>query len=359
MNHIHYLAWTIACVAGITFAADTAKKPAEKVGETPAEKASPGGAAGELHSRICENYLQSKWDDLDKDLRAPAAEFASMTVAQKADVDYVRQVLAECRPAWWMECKAGKKLQIRPVLWNTRLNVMYDPNSANINFSGFGPDTLLTVGWKPSEVDNTAHAEHGFSKGELQTMSIWGALGMGQAWGTATSGAIGNDEKTRAHLSKYLAFRNNVSSIYYGTPRSRRWSFWLYLAAYMDKYSKMPEVECRKVIGSMLFAEVLANPAKYPSLTPPAKMPADKLDAKLADHYRLFVEKRSWTLAEDKAIREAVKAFANSNEKDVFKTGKVQLPNGLTHLLDSTAEDTPYREKREAWIKTHLEKASK
>ncbi len=336
----------------VAFGADTAKKSADK-------SASSGASVGDLYSRISDNYLQGKWDDLDKDLQSPASELSALTAQQKSDVDYIRQVLAECRPAWWTECKAGKKTQIRPILWSTRLNVMYDPNTNNVNFAGFGPTTLLTVGWKPDEVDNTAHAEHGFSKGELQTMSIWGGLGMGQAWVAATSATMSNDEKTRVHLSRYLAFRNNVSNVYYGTPRSRRWSFWLYLAAYMDKYAKMPEVECRKVIGSMLLAEVLANPARYPSFKLPAKMPTEKFDARLADHYRQFVEKHSWTVAEDKALREAFKAFAIANEKDVFKSCKVQLPNGQIHSLESTEDDAPLRVKREAWIKAQLDKAEK
>ena len=64
-----------------------------------------------------------------------------------------------------------------------------------------------------------------------------------------------------------------------------------------------------------------------------------------------------WTLAEDKAFREAVKTFAAANGQKVFDSGKVTLPNNLVFALVPD-EDNPYRPLRDTWLKAQFDKVA-
>jgi hypothetical protein len=273
-------------------------------------------------------------------------------------VKYVRQAMEECRPAWWALVKAGKKVVIQPTVWGAAMTCTYDPaGKGSVQFQNTGREQVLTVTWPSADMDNPDPAEHGYSKGDLADLSVWSTLGTGQVWASVPPQALGTD-KDKTRVSRYVDFRGMVTGVYYGTPKARRWGLWLCLAYYMDKYAKVPTVESRKAIGAMFEAEVLANPAKYPSLKLPDSLPADGIESKLAEHFRGLIERRSWTIAEDKALREAIKAFAAVNDKTVLQAEKITLPNGLVHMIDTDA-DAPFRAKREAWLKAQFDKAGK
>jgi hypothetical protein len=124
----------------------------------------------------------------------------------------------------------------------------------------------------------------------------------------------------------------------------------------MEKYNQMPTVGSRKAAGALFLAEILANPAKYPSIRLPSALSEDGSEEKLAEHVRNKIEKHSWTIAEDKALREAIKSFAAANENGVLQSQKAVLPNKLAVSLDPEA-DKPLRSKRDAWLKLQFDKA--
>ena len=93
----------------------------------------------------------------------------------------------------------------------------------------------------------------------------------------------------------------------------------------------------------------MAHRAKYPSIQLPALADADNAEGKLALSVHDWIEKHEWTLAEDKSIREAIKAFALANQSLVRTGGLVQLPSGQQVSLDP-APDIGLRVKRDTWI---------
>jgi hypothetical protein len=123
---------------------------------------------------------------------------------------------------------------------------------------------------------------------------------------------------------------------------------------YHDQYKDMPIVASRRSVGIFLMTEVVSHPDKYPSMKLPANLP-DFTEPKIADRLRLFLEKNQLPLAEDKALRDAVKAFAAANELTAFKAGQVVLPNKLTASFDPKLDDA-LRPKREAWMKEQITK---
>jgi len=347
----------LALAIGLTALAATAAAGAPKPEAAPV--AAPD--AGDLYARIAEAYMKGNWDELDAALRAPPRELSRLTPAQRADITYVRQAMAECRPAWWQPCKAGRAGPLQPLVWGRALNVAYDPagkGGMQIKNTPRGPD--MTISWPAAEMDSPTHAEHGFSKGDLLGVGIWFNLGTGAAWAAIppqTMAGLSGSEKDKLRLNLYFDFRADVTALYYTTPPSRRWCLWLCLAAYMEKYAKGPLSGSRRAAGAMFLVEVLKSPSKYPSVKLPDTLPAESAEETLAiDLKNKDTRDGCWTIAEDKAFREAVRAFAAANDRTVLDTSRVTLPNALPFAVQAE-DDAPLRPKRDAWVKAQFDKA--
>ena len=166
------------------------------------------------------------------------------------------------------------------------------------------------------------------------------------------------DEAKKALLFRVLEFQADLAGTYYGSVRARQWGIWLYMHSYLDKYAKMQTVNARKAVALALIMEVVANPEKYPSIKLPARLEAEKTEEKLVLAIHQPLEKKGWTLAEDKAIREAIKSLSSDNPVPLTTNGKIKLPAGQFLQLDPV-QDEPLRTAREAWFKSQFESASK
>jgi len=116
----------------------------------------------------------------------------------------------------------------------------------------------------------------------------------------------------------------------------------------------MNTVNSRKAMAAAFMVEVLGNAKKYPSIKLPSSLDPDNAEEKLALAMQKGIEKTPWTLAEDRSLREAVKAFATSNEAVMKTGGLIKLANGLTVQLDPEA-DVALRPKRDAWFKKQFD----
>ncbi|MGA2798790.1 MAG: hypothetical protein ABSE63_14510 [Thermoguttaceae bacterium] len=317
-----------------------------------------GQKNSDLYQQISQAYLDGNWDELEKVLGDSSKELDGLSAEEQADVAYVRGALAQCKPSWWNQCKKGKKVEIRPVVWGHTLKLWYDPaGKEGVEMKSAGAAKALTVSWPAADMDNPEHAEHGYSKGDLCNLGAWNTIGIAMVWSQTSAQALANRSgEDKLRLDRYQEFRGHLTGLYYGTPKARRWGLFLYLLSWMEKYSQMPTVGSRKAAGAMFLAEVLANPAKYPSIPLPSALSEDGAEEKLAEHVRSKIERHSWTIAEDKALREAIKSFAAANETGVLQTQKATLPNKLIVSLDLEA-DKPLRPKRDAWLKSQFDKA--
>lgn len=324
--------------------------------DTPTDT-TPAATPEELYGRIVAAYMDGRWDDLEKALRTPTA--ARLPRDQQADVTYIRRTLVECRPPWWTACKNGQKVNLDPVVGGRPLKVTYDPTIKESLKMSFGAkEPTFTVSWPAADLDSTAPGEYGFLKGDLVNLGVWHTLGSASAWSTLTPqevSKIGTDEKVKLRASLYSDFRGNVTALYYAGPPARRWGLHIYLAAYMEAYGKGPMSASRRAVASMFLTEVLKAPAKYPSLKLPDTLAAEAAEEKLAVHFKFKIgRKTAWTIAEDKAFREAMAAFAAANDRPVYDTGNVVLPNKLVYGLETEADG---RAKRDAWVKAQFDKA--
>jgi hypothetical protein len=338
----------VAAAVGHAWAAGPAK---------PKTTVPDGGPSNDAFRRICDDYLNGKWQDLEPALRVGNTP-AGLDAEQRGELAAIRKAVGEGRPAWWQPCKDGRGGPFRAVVWGRTLDLTFDPaGKSGMQMNSIGNRSSFTVSWAVADMDNPQHAEHGFSKGDLTDLGLWSTLGMTLCWSQLAPQALaGMTEQGKLRLYRYQDFRGNVTALYYGTPKTRRWGEFLYLLAWNEKYARMPNVNARKAAAALFLAEVLTEPSKYPSLPLPKAAPVEKTEEKLAEHYRNWIERHGWTVAEDIALRKAIQAFAAANDQNVFRTQQVVLPNRLKVSLDPEA-DAAFRAGRDAWLKAQLEKA--
>ncbi|HEV2971035.1 MAG TPA: hypothetical protein VGY55_13765 [Pirellulales bacterium] len=314
-----------------------------------------------LYQQIVEDYLGGKWDDVERRLLAPPEKLTSLNAHELEDIAYIRLALAECHPPWWNLCKKGQKVQFRPVVWGKTLSVTYVPDGQRgVQAQYHNADVSFTATWPAAEIDSPAPFEHGFTKGEINAVEVWAMLGTARVW-SQTSGRMiaGLGGKEMLRMTRREDFRSNLTALYYGSPKSRRWSLLVDLLTWSDKeYADTPVAGSRKAVGAMFLAEVLANTASYPSLPLPHRLEPDEAEGTLAAHYRRRIERQGWTLAEDRSLREAIRRFAAANDTNVYQTEKVTLANKLTVSVAPSA-DPPLRAKRDAWLKDRFDEAER
>jgi hypothetical protein len=325
--------------------------------EKPKRSEKEAAPSSDSFQRICDDYLSGNWQDLAPALRNNKA-LAGLSSEQRAELAAIRTAVSEGRPAWWQVCKAGHRGPLRPVVWGSTLDLRFDSGSkSGVQMKSAGNRISLTVSWTAADMDNPQHAEHGFSKGDLADLGLWSTLGMARCWSQFAQQVLnGLTDEGKTRFFRYQDFRGNVTALYYGTPKSRRWGEFLYLLAWNKKYADMPNVNARKAAGAMFLAEVLSEPSKYPSLPLPKSAPSEKSEEKLAEHYRSWIEKHGWTVAEDIALRKAIRAFALTNDQAVLRSQQVELPNRLNVSLDPQA-DVAFRADRDKWLKAQVDKA--
>jgi hypothetical protein len=321
----------------------------------------PARAAGadDLYARITDTYMTGKFEELDAALGDAAKRMKDFSAEQKTDVLYVRKALAECRPAWWTQTQKGRKTRIRQVLWGKRLNTVWDPQAKGIQMKTGRFGTEVTVGWKPEEMDSTAKGMYGYLQGDMTCVNIWSSLTTAQVWGGFPLQTLASmSERDKLRLNRYLSFRSNLTALYYCTPPGRRYALHIYFASFFyDNWGKGPASGARRAVGAMFMGEVLKDPSLYPSAKLPGRLSEKDAEEALGHHYKYAIKRgATWTIAEDRRFREALKPFAAANNKTVFKTEKVVLPNKLVFAIDVKADEA-YRAKRDAWVKQQFDKA--
>ncbi len=310
----------------------------------------------DIYQQIVDDYLNGKWEFLAKDVDPRFNKtLAKLTPAQTADVDYIRQTLAESRPVWWGQCKKGHKVAIHPTVWNRNFIATFNPDGklgANLNYdTNTKRTTGMVLNWPFDDMDSTALAEHGFTKGDVVCLDIWGYMESAEiAIALPAAKLINLSEDELLQFHRYIDFRDYLTAAYYGTPHARRWELWLALYMYDPLNAKNRTTMPRKALGAMFLAEVVSHPRIYTSITLPTALSAEGAESTLAQNVLPWIEKHPWTLAEDKALRKVIKAFADGNGPVVYQSGKITLPNGLPVYIDPTS-DRDVREKRDNWLK--------
>jgi hypothetical protein len=316
-------------------------------------------APGNLHDQLIAQYMEGKWEDVEKELIVSLKEISAMPPAPRTDVEYIRHAIAEGKPPWWKLCKAGKRVQFKPLVWRAILAATYDPTGADSQQLNYVNGAMSVVlGWKAAEMDNPAMGELEFTRGENNEIAVWNVLGNSLAWSAMSPHFLVKlSAEDQLQFKRFVQFRGNVTAAYYCSPRARRLAVWSGFFGFSGEYAKSPDVMTKKAVGIFYISEVLGHPETYPSVKRPEDPPADGAEAKIVTELQDWIRRNNLTFAEDKALREAIKAFASANasEAKFRQAGKIVLPNGLTMALDP-AVDKPLAAQRDAWIKARFAK---
>ncbi len=354
MNNLRWILAAVAIAApGVQTTAWAAGRAAKSKGADDAK------ASSDSFQRICKAYLDGAWEDLEKDLQ-PGKDPPGLATEQREELEAIRKAVAECRPAWWQSCKANAKGPIHPVVWGRKLDLTYEPGELGLKMN-YGADHIaITVSWVATEMDSREKGGHGVTRGAGSDFYLWYTLGTAHTWTQISVQSLTNlSEKDRLALGRYQCFRSGLTAFYYTTPEARRLAAYVFCSTWPKHYEK-EDAYPRKANGAMFLAEVLTDPAKYPSLPMPKNIPADGAEEKLADLYCDWVQKHGWTVAEDIALRKAIHKFAetNTDTRSLPKLQLVTLPNDLKISLDP-AGDEKLRPLRDAWLKKQFDKASR
>ena len=307
--------YTAICLGGVTAARTTAATL----------------DANDLHDVLVGQYMNGKWEDLEKDLTAKKLEIDKFTGVEAADMKYIRQTMAECRPAWWAKCKENQLFEFRPVVWGHGLRASFDPRQTlewSIKFNS--SIAVVSFKWNAADMDSADKAkdEGGYSKGDLVDWKVWQVMGAAEADAMVPfQSQVGMTAVQKQQLQRFTDFYGNLTGIYYGTPTARRWALALSCAAWLKVNTSVAIVNSRKAAGSMFLAEIVSHRAKYPSIKLPETVPDEHSEAAICTALEKWIAVHPWTLAEDKALREELKTFATTNKHDLPQTGRVRLPN--------------------------------
>lgn len=325
----------------------------------PLDAAEPPAAVGdstsEVHDQIIKDYLDGNWDQVQTSLASALKDPKASNPRQRADLEYTRQTLAECRPAWWKECKAGKKTVFRPMVFSRSTAVTFDPTArTSIQLNYANGRRTITVFWNASEMDDPDPAEHGFSKGELMNLMVWSTLGSALSLSEVPpQPARDMDAQAQLRLTRYLDYRGNLIAAYYTSPRARRWGLRMDLDAFDPKHAEMATVLSREATGALFMQEVVGHASRYPSIHLPHDLEEEGAVRTLADYLKNWVQSHDLNFAEDRSLRDAIKASAMSNGLKVLQSGIVTLPDGLAIALEPE-KDSALAKRRDAWIHAKL-----
>ncbi len=227
-----------------------------------------------------------------------------------------------------------------------------------MKFRSNSSGTSVTMSWDHKAMDATGGGTHGYEKADIIAGGVWAHLARAQVWSRMSSRVLSKmSVREKLRFNRYLGYRGNLAVLYYGTPASRRFFMHIYTAAFWyDTWGKSEISGARRIVCAMVISEFLKDPSRYPSMKLPDQLDTANAEENIAKHYHGFFNRKTvWTIAEDRCLREAIKAFSLAN-RNIYKTEKATLPNKLIFAMDIKVDDT-IRAKRDVWIKAQFDKA--
>jgi hypothetical protein len=356
------ICWAVGLPALLGQGAST--KATTFTASSPAERAK--AEAEECGRRIIDLYLASKWAPLEAELKNSVRHFNNMSQTMRQDVTYIRQMFAECRPAWWRQCRSSSNVSFEAEMWGRKFMANYTPADM-LGMSGpvgiKNGKILCVVSWDPTKVDNPDPLEgelakkFGLTRADLAEMIVWHELGHNYVTTFLPVDTVlqlySDHEMLFHHLQEFYA---DLTSIYHCGPKARRGI----LLSRIDELTYYRDAEehtrASHAIGALLLAEVLNDPARFPAFHLPGKVPEQKPELNtiiyMYEHMDL-----NWTLAQDRAMKDIVRNFLTKYGEQVLRRrGEVPLASKLTFMLPA-GDDRDIQPKRDQWVTQQLTKA--
>ena len=334
----------------------------------PAAEEAARREATAAYEEAAKAYLNSRWTELKEALPAASRHTTRMTAQQRADLVYIRNTAPTFRPAWWKACKSTTEAKFRATIWGRSMVIDYAPSdhmSITPRVDNQRMKVTLKLGWNPSQVDSSKPAagslaaRHGLTEGDLGEVRVWRQIGCSYMTECLPLMTVVELHNNHQHIYWHLLyFYGNLTSMYHCSPKARRTALLMYSSEMKQKGSPEGYLRACRAISALFLTSVLADPSKWPSVNLPYDVPEGLTEEKTSAHVCGNIEP-TWTIAEDRAWREALASFFRVNRERALRgRGAVLLPNKTVFML-MEPDDRKYQDKRDAWVKERLQKASK
>ena len=320
------------------------------------------------YQEVANAYMNSRWAALKEAQRAAGRHVTHMTAKQRGDLAYVRKTAPAFRPPWWKACKSTKEVKFHATIWGRSMMIDYTPSDRPTVLPWVDQQrrkVALKLSWNPSLVDNATAkggslaGKHGVTEGDLGEVVVWQQIGcsyMTECLPLMTVVELHNNHK---HIYWHLLyFYGNLTSMYHCSPKARRTAMLIYAGEMKARGSAEGYLRACRAISALFLTTVLADPSRWPSVKLPPSVPEGQVEEKTGIHAFQNVEP-TWTVAEDKAWREALLEFFKVNRERALRgRGTVLLPNKTVFML-MEPDDRKFQARRDAWVTEQLQKASK
>ena len=329
---------------------------APKTPTTPGTPTAPAAAinfdgpreASPLYDDLVNRYLSGDWTTLGADLAAKQKEIAALPAGNAADLAYIKQTVAECRPAWWDQIKTGKSKQFQQKIWRQPITINFQDGPA-ARFVGANGGAF-SLSWPMAHMDLrepmpmtdislSIPGDHGFVRADGIDNVLWNMMG-GVAIQTQV-GAVKIASMTageKAQYIRYAGFWQNVTAGYYGTPPARLLVLIQSCASFETAMNDEVPWTSRRPLGAALMMEITEHHERYKTLHVEPILGLDKAAIEgvaeefLAKPVMMQLLGVKFTLEEDRHIRDMVKTLADANTN--WNAPKLTLQNNLHINLD-------------------------
>jgi hypothetical protein len=316
----------------------------------------PGAlAVSPLHEGFVARYLAGDWEKLAGDMTAKEKEIAALPAKEVADLTYIKQVVAECRPAWWEAVEAGRATPFQQVIWKQAVQVQYEAGPSPRLGDKAATNGAVTVNWAAGdmyapgplalpEMGPGDQTNFGFRKRDGAGSAIWMLLGE-----AALRSQVGPEKVSqlaageREQYERFGEFRKALTAAYYGTPPVRRLVLFQSCWAVQSLQDTHANVVGKRPLGAAVLLEVLLHRGRNPTLPPETVLQSDlnaadghTVEARRCQPVTTLMLSRRLTLEQDRKFRDLVQALAASNGD--WQNSRISLGNDLAYDLDAAKD---------------------
>ncbi len=333
--------------------------------------------ATEAYTELETAFMAGEWDGLDTKIKTMSPRQKLMLEKEaKENLVYMQKALPGYRPSWWSNVSSSSNVSFGAEIWGRKFIANYRPSESlgeqavipegrwvrtRDGYEGVITKLNIIVSWKPSLVDNPKPAQgklaetQGTKYGDIAETIIWHELGHNYITTNLPLNQTVELYKSHTMLFQHLQeFYADLTSIYHSAPYSQRVQLMIRLDG-LDYYDEEgPHTRASHAVGSLLLADMLANPEKWPSVHFPPSVPKKQVELNTIIYVYEHWDPK-WSLDEHRRLRDQVDAFIKRyGEATLRSRGVAQLPNDQKFAL-MVAKDRENQEARDKWVTEKLE----
>ncbi|MCP4376152.1 MAG: hypothetical protein GY794_08275 [bacterium] len=328
-------------------------------------KAEAKAEAFAQYKKLMECYKSGSLTNMKDELKNIRRVKSLLPRQAQLDIAYIPKTLAQYRPPWWRHMKSSTNVSFKITLWGRPLMTNFMPSDSigkMIPIDIKNGRLRMAVSWRPNMIDNPDPAggylakRHKLTKGAVGESIGWCGLGLNYIVSFMPVKKViilyENHEKFFIHLQMFYA---DMTTYYHSSPGGRLAHMFSHLS-YLQQYDETSGHDRSGfAIGSIILANVLSAPDKWPGFHFPSSVPTTEIELNTIRYLYEQIDP-NWSVNEDKAFRMIVKKVIKSQGSKVLRSkGKIMLPNRIPFML-MVSDDRKYQKKRDAWVKEKLEK---